>query len=67
MYNSGSLTDKREVWEEVREWRIEQNQKAWCVVGDFNSIKRLRERRNARNDVDYSKEMRRFNDFIEGI
>lgn len=39
--------------------------KAWCVVGNFNSIRRICERRNAGNDIDHSREMRRFNNFIE--
>ena len=36
------------------------------MVGDFNSIRRSGEMRNTGNDVDQSREMRRFNDFIEG-
>ena len=66
MYNSGHLSVRRVVWDEVRERRRVTNFKAWCVAGDFNSIRRAEERRNARVDGDYRREMRRFNDFIEG-
>jgi len=66
MYNSGSLLDRKVVWDEVREWRRVTNSKAWCVVGDFNSIRRVGERRNVCMDGDHRREMRRFNDFIDG-
>jgi len=65
MYNAGPLTDKRVVWEEVREKRRTQNTKALCVVEDFNSIRRSREKRNVGNGDDHKREVRRFNDFIE--
>jgi len=35
------------------------------VVGDFNSIRRIDERRNAGIEVDHKREMRSFNNFIE--
>jgi len=66
MYNSGSLSDKIVVWDEVQERRRKSNTKAWCVVGDFNSIRRVGERRNVGLDGDHRREMKRFNDFIEG-
>jgi len=53
------------MWDKVRERRRVKNTKAWCVVGDFNSIKRARERRNAGMDGDHRREMRRFNEFME--
>jgi len=65
MYNVGPLTEKRVVWEEVREKRITQNTKAWCVVGDFNSTRRSGEGRNVGDGGDHRRKMRRFNDFIE--
>jgi len=35
------------------------------VVEDYNFIKRPGERRNAGNDVDHRREMRKINEFIE--
>jgi len=35
------------------------------VVGNFNFIRRLGERISVNTNMDYSREMRRFNDFIE--
>jgi len=57
--------EKIVVREEVWERRREQNTKTWCVVGDFNSIRSLGERRNAKFDANHRREMRRFNEFIE--
>jgi len=41
------------------------NTKVWCVVGNFNFIKRSGERRNAGCDGDHRREMRKFDDFIK--
>jgi len=38
VYCYGTLREKRSVWEEISECRKNQLFKAWCVVGDFNSI-----------------------------
>jgi len=37
----------------------------WCVVGDFNLIRRNEERKSAISVSDYSREIRGFNGFIE--
>jgi len=60
--NSRSLREKSVIWEEVHERR--RLQFSWCMVGDFNSIRRLGERRSVNTGMDYSREIRRFNDFI---
>jgi len=39
--------------------------KVWCVVEDFNSIRRKEERKSVVSTSDYSREIRDFNDFIE--
>ena len=40
VYCSGSLREKKEVWSEINAVRLNQLSKAWCVIGDFNSIRR---------------------------
>ena len=40
VYCLGSLREKKEVWEEINSYRLNQRSKAWCVIGDFNSIRR---------------------------
>jgi len=37
------------------------------VVGKFNSIRRSGERRSVNTNIDYKREMRRFNDFIDKL
>jgi len=65
IYISGSFREKRVIWEEIWETRRTQISMPWCVVGNFNSIRRLGERISVNRNMDYKKEMRRFNDFIE--
>jgi len=65
VYCSGSLREKKEVWEEINSYRLNQLSKAWCIIGDFNSIRRQEERKSLISESDYSREIRGFNDFIE--
>jgi len=65
IYCSGSLRLKKELWNEVCSFRQGQISKAWCVIGDFNSIRRQEERKSVISNTDYSREIKGFNDFIE--
>ena len=65
VYCSGSFREKKEVWEEINSYRLNQISKAWCVIGDFNSIRRQEERKSLISVSDYSREINGFNDFIE--
>ncbi|XP_068473127.1 uncharacterized protein [Phaseolus vulgaris] len=65
IYCSGSLREKKELWNEVGSFRQGQLSKAWCIIGDFNSIRRQEERKNVISNSDYSREIKGFNDFIE--
>ena len=64
VYCSGSLRERKEVWEETNGYRSNQLSKAWCVVGDFNSIRRQEERKSMISETDYSREIKGFNEFI---
>ena len=46
VYCSGSLREKKEMWKEVSSFRQGQLSKAWCIIGDFNSIRRREERKS---------------------
>jgi len=65
VYCSGSLREKKEVWKEINSFRLNQLSKAWCILGDFNSIIRKKERKSLISMSDYSREIKGFNDFIE--
>jgi len=65
VYCSSSLRERKEVWEEINGYRLNQLSKAWCVVGDFNSIRRQKERKSMISETDYSREIKGFNEFIE--
>ncbi|XP_068472346.1 uncharacterized protein [Phaseolus vulgaris] len=55
----------KEVWDEISGFRLTQLSKAWCVIGDFNSIRRQEERKSLISESDYSREIKGFNEFIE--
>jgi len=59
------LREKRSIWEEMSEYRKNQIFKAWCVVRNFNSIRRQEERKSLMSVSDYSREKKGFNAFIE--
>jgi len=65
VYNSDSFKERKEVWDEVSELRKIQQNRVWCVVWDFNSIRRKEERKSVVSVSDYSRETRGFNGFIE--
>jgi len=65
VYSSGSWKDGKEVWDEICEIRKSQQNRVWCVVRDFKSIRRKKERKSVVWISDYSREIARFNEFIE--
>jgi len=65
IYYVGSLREKRIICDDLSEVRKSHPIKLWCVAGDFNSIKFVGERRGQSSNVNYSSEIRTFNNFIE--
>jgi len=65
VYCFGSLREKMLIWEEISVYRLTQLSKAWCVIGDFNSIRRREERKSLMSVSNYSREINGFNAFIE--
>jgi len=58
VYSSRSLKAWKEVWDEISELMKSQQNRVWCVGGDFNSIRRKKERKSAVSVSDYSREIR---------
>ncbi len=67
IYCSGSFREKKEMWNEISGIRQGQLLKAWCIIGDFNCIRRQEERKSLVSCSDYSREIKGFNDFIESF
>jgi len=65
VYSPSVLREKKVLWEDISELRQRQNNKVWCVIGDFNSVRRQEERRSLFSTSDYNRDIRGFNDFIE--
>jgi len=66
VYCVGTLREKIIIWDELREVKKSHLIKMWCVAGDFNSIRSVGERRGQSSNVNYSSEIRSFNNYIEG-
>jgi len=65
VYNPSLLREKKVLWEEINEFIRLQNNKVWCVIGDFNFVRRQEERRSLFLASDYSRDIRGFNDFVD--
>ena len=65
VYCSGSLRERKLLWDEIFEIRKLHKDMAWCIVGDFNTIRRKEERKNMISSSDYSREITCFNNFIQ--
>jgi len=44
VYYQRSLKDKKVLWNEICEVRESQPNRVWCVVGDFNAVRKKGER-----------------------
>jgi len=58
VYSSCELKEKNIMWEEIIKCRKYDNNKVWCVVGDFNAISILEERQGMSQSRGNKKEMR---------
>lgn len=56
VYGPCSNTRKNILWDEIENVKLRQNCSVWCVLGDFNSIKSVNERRGIGNRGVNSKE-----------
>ena len=65
VYRPSLLEEKKVLWKDISELRRRQNNRVWCVIGDFNFVRRQEERRSLFSASDYNIEVRGFNEFIE--
>lgn len=63
VYAPCCLNEKRRRWEELRNFKHSFIEEEWCLVGDFNCITVVHERKG-RNGVNFTQEMVDFNTFI---
>jgi len=45
VYSSCNLKDKEVMWEEIIKIKSQENCKLWCVLGDFNVVIKINERK----------------------
>lgn len=64
VYAPCSLVDKRKGWEELKRLKLSFDRGEWCVVGDFNFVTSMEERKGRSLDGNYSQDIAEFNSFI---
>ncbi|XP_068503636.1 uncharacterized protein [Phaseolus vulgaris] len=65
VYRPSLLEEKKVLWKDISELRRRQNNRVWCMIGDFNFVRRQEERRSLFSASDYNIDVRGFNEFIE--
>ena len=64
VYAARNLNDNVVLWEELTNIKSAYQNLAWCFCGDFNGVRCVNERNDARERGNQSK-IRGFNNFIE--
>lgn len=68
VYAPCGLEGKRQLWDEIREWKMRNDADLCCIMGDFNSVRSDDERRGIGMVSSQSRrESELFNEFIEAI
>jgi exonuclease III len=67
VYSKCELAAKKRLWRNISMCKGGFGSGAWCVVGDFNAVRRPEERRGVRESSQLNVEMREFDSFIEGL
>nr|KYP40532.1 hypothetical protein KK1_038131 [Cajanus cajan] len=66
VYSRCQLVDKRQLWEELIMSKHGFGSCCWCIVGDFNTVRRLDERKGVTGDYG-ARDMEEFNSFIRNM
>jgi len=65
VYSSCHLKEKLGMWDEIVTIRHLEVCKTWCILGNFNAVRKKEERRGVNIDGSNKKEISKFNKFIE--
>ena len=66
VYSSSVITEKEELWKDLTLIKAANVCKSWCILGDFNAVRKSSERKGL-NSRGYTtkREVERFNNFID--
>lgn len=67
VYAPCSLIEKRKGWEELKRLKMSFARGEWCVVGDFNSVTSVEERRGRSGDGSNFQDIVEFNNFVDDM
>ena len=63
MYSSCNLLVKMQMWKDLKNIRHSEPCKSWCILGDFNSIRKEGERKGINRASGNKREIQGFNKF----
>ena len=67
VYSTCSQSEKRIMWEDLLRIKEQSNITMWCMLGDFNAVRKQDERIGCQPLGSYKKDMKEFNEFIENM
>ena len=67
VYSSCNLQEKTQIWDELKAIRLREACNSWCILGDFNSIRKDGERKGVNCGRSNKREMQGFNNFIDSM
>ena len=65
VYAACSLSEKKTLWEDLSNLKVDSQELVWCMCGDFNAIRSRNERKGIRERASQSGEIIGFNSFID--
>ena len=66
VYSPCEINEKRRMWEDIIKYKEEVGGKVWCILGDFNAMRNLQERKGVNHiGINSRSEIQGFNEFIE--
>jgi len=68
VYSSCEFNEKVSLWEELVNIKLGEECKQWCILGDFNAVRKSNERRGLNyKGSTATREVEEFNNFIESV
>lgn len=67
VYDLSDYREKRDLWENIIRCKSVDDNKVWCMISDFNVVRKLEERRGMSQASRGQREILAFNQFLESI
>jgi len=55
------------MWEEIIQMKAKETYMEWCMIGDFNAVTKIEDRKGLNSIYNNKKEVQKFNEFISEV